>query len=452
MKIVVTGGSGELGTLVLRRLVADRKVKEVVSLDLRPPLVASPKLRAVTLDVRDPAVEKELEGAAACFHFAFLVAAFPGRREFDSINVGGSKNVFECCARAKVPQVIYASSVAAYGVVPGHPVPIVEETPRVHQPDFAYSATKFEVEAFLDDFERRVPDMRITRLRPCILIGARMEHPLGSALRRRRIPETGQVFPIVWDEDVADAAMLAFEKKAHGAFNLVADELLTVPELAAQSGFKVLDSAGPALKAWAKVSPLLAKWKLTTPLDPAWVEKGGVRMISSSEKAKRELGWKPKCPTAVSVMKRYAATVPCLVDARIAAFLGLIALGARFAPKEVDLGGFNSLIHLQLTGPKGGDFTITAKKGEIKVSLGAPRPPTAVVTLGDKLFLDLLAGKADFATSQLTGAIRVEGEGHAGMIVNAFVALWRARASRLSQLRSTLLARGPLARWIGGRS
>lgn len=439
MKIAVTGGSGELGTLVLRRLVADRKVKEVVSIDLRPPLVASSKLRAVSMDVRNPEIVRHFEGCAAVFHFAFLVATFPGRAEFDSVNVAGSKNVLHAVVKAGVPQVIYASSVAAYGVVPGHPVPILETSPRIHQPDFAYSANKWEVEAFLDDFEKEHPALLVARLRPCILIGARMEHPLGFTLRRRRIPETGQVFPVVWDEDVADGAMLCLEKKAHGAFNMVADELIPVSELAAATGFKVLHSPGNVLRAWARLSPLLARFHLASQMDPAWIEKGTVKIVASSEKAKRELGWKPRCPTAISVMKRYDETVPGSLDPRIGAFLALVGVAARVAPKDVELGGFNSLIHLAITGRRGGDFGLSVKQGALRVSLGPPRPPTAVVTLSAPLFLDLLAGKADFSTSQLTGAIRVEGEGHASMIVNAMIQLWRARVGRIGQLRARLM-------------
>jgi nucleoside-diphosphate-sugar epimerase/putative sterol carrier protein len=447
MKIAVTGGSGELGTLVLRRLVADRKVKEVVSLDRRPPLVASPKLRAVTADVRDPGLERHFEGAAGLVHLAFLVAAFPGRAEFDSINVGGSQNVFRAAAKAGVPRIVYASSIAAYGVVPGHPIPIVEETPRVRQPDFAYSSNKYDVEAFLDEFEKEHPEIAIARLRPCILVGARMEHPLGFSLKRRRIPDTGQAFPVVWDEDVADAAILCLEKGARGAFNTVAEEVMSAADLAPLCGMKLLRSPARPLRAWARFSPLLARAGLAMPLDPSWVEKGSVPMIATSEKARRELGWKPRCPTALSVMKRYAETVPAFLDPRIGAFMGAVALGARFAPGELDMSGFDSRIHLELTGPRGGDFTIEVKDRKVRVVLGPPRPPTAVVTMKARLFLDLLAGKAEFATSQLTGAVRVEGEGHAPMVVNGMVARFRAR---VAALKGSAIAQSPLGRWIGG--
>jgi len=41
--------------------------------------------------------------------------------------VDGSKNVFRAALHARVPAVVYASSVAAYGVFKDHPRPIVEE-------------------------------------------------------------------------------------------------------------------------------------------------------------------------------------------------------------------------------------------------------------------------------------------------------------------------------------
>src|SRR5690348_10340443 len=126
MRVAVTGGAGQLGTLVLRRLCADRTVAEVRSLDLRPPLAVSPKLKAVEADVRDPELARHLDGCDVLVHLAFLVAK-RGKRELqDQVNVEGSKNVFRAALQAGVRRIVYASSIAAYGVVPGHPEPIVE--------------------------------------------------------------------------------------------------------------------------------------------------------------------------------------------------------------------------------------------------------------------------------------------------------------------------------------
>jgi UDP-glucose 4-epimerase len=74
VRVAVTGGSGQLGTLVLRRLADERAVREIVALDLQPPLIVSGKLRDVRADVRDPAIGEHLRGCDALIHLAFLVA------------------------------------------------------------------------------------------------------------------------------------------------------------------------------------------------------------------------------------------------------------------------------------------------------------------------------------------------------------------------------------------
>jgi nucleoside-diphosphate-sugar epimerase len=308
MRVAVTGGSGQLGTQLLRRLMADEAIESIVSLDKRPPAVSGTKLTALEGDVRGPGLEKLFEGCEALFHFAFIVTARVDRDVFWGVNVEGSKNVFRSAVKAGVKTVVYSSSIAAYGVVSGHPVPIVEETPRVHQPSFAYSATKFEVEAFLDAFEAQHPEMSIARLRPTILLGDRIEHALGKMLDAGRLPATATApFPIVWDEDVADAAILAMKQRARGAFNLSADELLPPAELARRTGLRPLVVPKKLAVALAKLSPLLARTGLVEAMDPAWVTSGDAVMVPSCEKAKRELGWAPKYPTAVAVVEKYLA-------------------------------------------------------------------------------------------------------------------------------------------------
>src|SRR5881394_2706923 len=239
MRVAVTGGSGQLGTLVLRRLADERSVKEIVALDVRPPLIVSGKLRDVRADVRDPKIAEMLSGCDAVVHLAFLVAKRGARELQDDVNVRGSANVFAAAVKAGVKQILYASSVAAYGVVPGLPVPVVEETPRTRQPGFWYACAKHDVEARLDELEREHPDLAVARLRPAILIGRRMEHQLGAALRRRLLPDGGSL-PLVWDEDAADGFLLALKSAARGAFNLSADEPLPARDLAAAAGMRVL--------------------------------------------------------------------------------------------------------------------------------------------------------------------------------------------------------------------
>jgi nucleoside-diphosphate-sugar epimerase/putative sterol carrier protein len=428
-RIAVTGGSGELGTLVVRRLLADRSVGEVISLDVRPPMVASVRLSAVQADVRDPDLERRFENCDAVIHLAFVVVGWRPRAEFDAINVEGSKNVFRAAVRAGVKQIVYTSSVAAYGVVPGHPVPIVEETPRRHQPDFPYSSAKWQVEAFLDEFEREHPEVAIARLRPGILLGARMEHALGMALRRGVVPDVGDAPPpLVWDEDVADAVMLCLKSGARGPYNLSAADPQPMRELARGLDARVVRLPKPLLRAAARLSPLASKLGLGPSTDPAWVEIDGAVMVQSSEKARRELGWKPRCDRSADVLRRYFETAPGPLDRRVDVFLRLVQLAGRWARVPEEAKRWRMVMHLELTGRGGGDIGLHFDQGRLTVEHEAPRPPGATVSMRTTTFLDLLSGKLDFATAMLTGKLRVEGEALATIILEGIVASFRARA------------------------
>src|ERR1700681_3252579 len=94
VRIVVTGGSGQLGTLLLRRFFGDRLVESVVSIDLRPPLLRSRKLQWIRADVRDPGIGQHFERGDAIVHLAYLVSGYYARELSEEVNVQGSSNVF----------------------------------------------------------------------------------------------------------------------------------------------------------------------------------------------------------------------------------------------------------------------------------------------------------------------------------------------------------------------
>ena len=380
MNIAVTGAAGQLGTVVLRRLAVERGVKALRSLDLRPPAVASGKLEHVRADVRDPDFARFLDGCDVLVHLAFIVTGGPPRPVFDAINIAGSKNVIEAAVRCGIKQIVYTSSVAAYGVVHGHPQPIVEETPRVHQPSFPYSAAKWEVEAWLDDFEPRHADVAITRLRPSIVIGAPTVHAHGAMLGRRAIVDVPAPLPLVWDEDVAEAVALAIRKRARGAFNVTAEPAMTGRELAAACDLRLVRVPKAIISGLAQLGALAQKLGLSEALDPAWLRLTDVGMAMSAEKARRELGWKPKCPTPVDVVKRFLAENSMGMERRLDLFVRLLQLGAR-RPIDDPTMHTRGQIHLRLTGPGGGDVGLIIDRARLDVIREMPRPPSTVVTM-----------------------------------------------------------------------
>ncbi len=449
MRVVVTGGAGQLGSLVLRRLIEDRTVTAVRCLDVRPPLVAGSKLDYLESDVRDPDIGAYLEGFDALVHLAAI------RRENDpelarSVNVDGSRNILESAVQAGIRRIVFGSSVAAYGLVHDHELPLTEDSPRRYQPDFTYAATKYEAEAFLDGFERQHPELSVIRLRPSVMVGMRMEHPIGDRFRRRIVMDSeGSPIPVVWDEDVADAVMLSLKSQdgLRGAFNLSADEPLAPHEVARVAHLHLVRVPRALVVATARIHPFLA-W-LTgqqPPMDPAWVRTSNVPMVVSCARARDVLGWNPVAPSAREVWKRFAESVPYRTDGRILFFSASVNLAAR-RRAALALMGHNAWIHLALTGVNGGDFTLAVHDGRLRMYRGIPRPPTAVVEMPAMFFLDLLSGKKDFSAARTTGRVRVEGDeqGTATNLLRGLIESFRGttvdRDGRSSRLLGTWMAR-----------
>jgi nucleoside-diphosphate-sugar epimerase/putative sterol carrier protein len=452
MKVVVTGGSGQLGSLVLERLVLQRKIKKVVSLDLVPPIVPSPRIDWRIADMRDPGLERHLEGADALVHLAFIVARPASVETMRAVNVEGSRRIFEAAAEHGVGRIVYASSVAAYGIVPELPVPIVESSPRYRSKSLTYAENKYDVEEFLDAFEALHPEIAVVRLRPGILLGRRITHVSDGFLARRVMPVVSDKRgPIVWDEDVADAAVLALMGTCRGAYNLVASDSLPADEVARLAGFRPRRIPDAVLAAAVKASgamSLLGEQRI----DVGWIQAGQVEMTLSSEKARAELGWKPKYPTSADVAIAFGKQVHGRTDRRISLFLSMVPRLAERARKQNemprDAARMKLKIHLDLTGPRGGDFALDLDGGRVSLSRGIPRPPDSTVSLGADTFLELLAGSADPSTATMTGRIRVRGEPLGGLVFSGLVTGFRQATRR--QGAAGLLARG-LSKWFGER-
>jgi hypothetical protein len=258
-----------------------------------------------------------------------------------------------------------------------------------------------------------------------------MEHPFGQTLRRRRIVDRGDTpIPIVWDEDVADAFMLAIHSKAHGAFNLAADDSLPAAELARVGSLRLLRIPGWFLLPIAYMSIFLTKLGIGRAMDPAWLKEAKGKMIISSAKARQELGWQPRCQTAAEVIKKYVKIVPKRLDPRLSRFFRLAGWVGRFQRPSPAQQQVSARIHLALAGPTGGDLGCSINHGRLSIEKNVPRPPTAVARLAASTLLALLAGRADFATAQITGKIRFEGEPTGAMFLNALITNFRTHTTR----------------------
>lgn len=306
--VAITGASGSLGEAIVSILLKDPVIEKIRALDLVRPHrhKIGGKLEFQTCDVRNKDFERHLEGCDALLHLAFVVEK-RGRKseqEIDEINVGGTKNVIEAAAKAGIKQIVYASSVASYGLDPANDTRVItEDMPIREETDFYYFRTKAQVEKWLDVFEAGHPDIAIARLRPTIFLSEHSEaRNVKSAFISPVIPTISGAkakIQLTHEDDVAEAFVLALKNRSRGAYNVGAEGGLTLPELAKAMGKWSL----PLPKASLALVWLGFKFGIS-PLDPAWLTRTMNRtVLVSGKKLRDELGWNPRYKTTAEVIR-----------------------------------------------------------------------------------------------------------------------------------------------------
>jgi NAD+-dependent farnesol dehydrogenase len=112
MKVLVTGGTGYLGSAIVHAL--ERRGHQPVAFARRASAARLPGI-AIDGDIRDRgAVEDAIRGVDAVCHTAALVSLWrPRPRDFDDVNVGGLETVLSVCESRGVERIAYTSSFLA---------------------------------------------------------------------------------------------------------------------------------------------------------------------------------------------------------------------------------------------------------------------------------------------------------------------------------------------------
>ncbi len=441
MKVAVTGAAGYLASVLIPKLQALPAVESILALDVRAPegeAARASKLRFEIADVRKADLARLFAGVDAVIHLAFVVMPIADEDAVLAINVAGSERVFAAVARAGVRQLIYASSVAAYGFFDDRALPLDETVPPRDDEDHYYAHTKYLVEAALDRFERAHPEVAVARMRPGAFLGPGIKNLLGAVLRGPLLVDLGGMPPVqyAWDEDVADGFILALERRARGAFNLAGEGAVSNAEMSRLLGRRLVSVPRPLVRAAVRA---LVSVGLTTNDQAAWLTRSCAPIHVTSEKARRELGWRPALPASRDVLRRFAETTAGgTPNAGVALFLGALSIlsratGGRVAfgdrAAEANLRGMDAVVNLELLGEGGSSWSLRLRAGRVVVGPGLAPDATSTLRASTRTFVRLLAGDLGYSTAIFTGKVRILGEGHTQFILGSIVTAFRMLAT-----------------------
>ncbi len=129
--ILVTGGTGHLGNVLVRELLAEgERVRVLVYPGEDTRALADLQVETVYGDVRNPeAVAEAVKGVDSVFHMAGIVAIVSDHPELlEAVNVQGTRNIVEACIAGGVRRLVYTSSIHALQDIP-HGTVIDEKIP-----------------------------------------------------------------------------------------------------------------------------------------------------------------------------------------------------------------------------------------------------------------------------------------------------------------------------------
>ena len=308
MTTLVTGSTGFVGSHVARQLVAAgdrvrvlvRKTSKLQSLEGLP-------VDRVEGDLCDAmSLERAMRGVRRVFHIAAdyrLWAKAP--EEIYENNVAGTQRLFEAAAQAGVERIVYTSTVATIAV-PGHDAKLPnEETPAtVDQMIGHYKRSKFLAE--LEAIKAAGSGMPVVIVNPTAPVGPGDWKPTPTGRMivdfvNGKMPayvDTG--LNVVAVEDVAAGHLLAAEKGRIGERYILGCRNMTLKQIL-EALAPIAGRPAPRVRlphAFALAAGYADEWFSRLAGREPQIPVEGVkmsrhRMFVESDKAERELGYKP---------------------------------------------------------------------------------------------------------------------------------------------------------------
>ncbi|HEV2860885.1 MAG TPA: NAD-dependent epimerase/dehydratase family protein [Pyrinomonadaceae bacterium] len=308
---LVTGGTGFLGSHLVRLLVAEGVKNVRVLATSAPAWLEELGVELVRGSVMEPAdVARAVDGAAEVYHLAGRVSRDnDNAHEMFRLHVVGTRLLCEAASEAGVKSIVMSSSSGTIAVTEdGAAVPDEDwPTPADIITRWPYYASKlYQERVALQNFSGR--GRRLVMLNPSLLFGPGDERLSSTrvildflARKIPTVPKGGLNF--VDARDVARAFLSAMRSGGHGeryllgAANWTFDKFfgrleritkVPAPFVSLPSRLAVVGSRG--------LGALYKRWKLSPPVQPEEIEMAEYFWYFDSSKAERELGFSARDP------------------------------------------------------------------------------------------------------------------------------------------------------------
>ncbi len=302
-KTLVTGGTGFLGTHVVRAL-AERgdQLRLLLRRGSRLDHLSDLDLERAGGDVTDRrAVRRAMEGVDRVFHLAGTTSMRPEKRgAVFELNVKGTRIVLEEALAAKVKRVVHTSSVAAIG--PAKPRGTADESQSfaIGHLGIAYANSKHEAE--VEALRLAAHGLPVVIVNPSFVLGP--DDPKGTSMDLVRRFLLGRIpayvdggLNIVDVRDIAQGHLLADEKGEVGERYILSGRNFTFDRLFADFA-RIAGREQPPVKLPGRPMTLavdaMVRVGLPLPFSPDEVRSATLWWTYRNTKARKQLGFAPR--------------------------------------------------------------------------------------------------------------------------------------------------------------
>lgn len=293
----VTGGSGFIGQVLVRRLLNEgHSVRVLVRTEASAAKVAALGAEPVRGELTDPATWRDdVTGSDVMFHLAAETDITADRERHELVSVRGTRAAVDAARYAQVPRFVHCGSEAA--LLAGEPLVDVDETvPLRPDSEAAYCAVKAVAEKIVLD--ANAPDFATVSIRPRFVWGpgSLLVGGLAAAAKAGQFAWIGggrHATDVTFVENAVEGLLLGWQRGRPGQAYFVTDRHRVVLREFLETQFEIygVDLPIPDLdtETAAREVPVPARWFL------------GQQCTLRTDKAVAELGYEPIVPHAAGL-------------------------------------------------------------------------------------------------------------------------------------------------------
>ncbi len=306
--IVITGATGHLGNVLVRKLVnQNKKVRALILPGEDIVSLEGLEVEKVDGDVCVPdSLRKAFEGAEIVYHCAGIISILPGQQKhLYQVNVLGTRNVVNMCLETKVKRLVYTSSIHALS----EPAPgiVIDESREFNPENVLGEYSKSKTLGTLEVIKGIEKGLDAVILCPSGIIGphdyrvSEMGKLIVDFVKGKVKAYVDGAYDFVDVRDVAEGLILACEKGKKGECYILSGQQISVRQLlkfleeisgVKVPSFKILHQVARAAGFFNVLYCNLMKIKpLFTPFS---IDVLASNSLVSCQRAQDELGYSPR--------------------------------------------------------------------------------------------------------------------------------------------------------------